>query len=184
MATLLGTLTLAALCGAVVWKDVRERRIPNGLVLGTVVAGLAWRFPLGGVEAVGYGALAAVLAFVFGFLFFLLGGLGAGDVKFMAGAGAFVGMEGLLVGFLVMAATGGIMALAATLRRGAAGRTFRNLGLIAITFGRDSFRGWKGEGPTATLMSGESDPVRNPYGIAIAAGALAGWCFPLLGWSL
>lgn len=183
MLPLTGTLALVGLCAAAVWTDVRERRIPNGLALGAFFGGLAFRVPLG-FESVAFGLLAAVLAFVFGFLFFLLGGLGAGDVKFMAGVAAFVGTEGLLTGLLVMAVVGGLMAVVASVRQGVLGRTMRNVGLVALTFGRDSFRGWKGEGTAATLLEGAQAPVRNPYGVAIACGALAGWCAPLLGWSI
>ena len=177
------SLALIVFCGAAVWKDVRERRIPNALTLGALAAGLLFRVPMG-MEVVGSGLLAALLAFGFGFFFFLLGGLGAGDVKLMAGVAAFVGMEGLLVGLVVMAFTGGAMALVAAARKGALGRTFRNLFLIGLTFGKGSFRGWKGDSPAASLARPGPDAVRNPYGVAIAAGAMAGWLIPLLGWTL
>jgi prepilin peptidase CpaA len=179
---LLASLSLVSVCAAAVWKDVRERRIPNALVLSALGAGLAFRIPWG-LEAVGSGLLAVGIAFGFGIFFFLLGGLGAGDVKLMAGLAAFLGLDGLLVGMVVMALTGGVMAVVAAGRRGVLGRTFRNLFLIGLTFGKESFKGWKGESPGSTLTRA-GDAVRNPYGVAIAAGALAGWFFPLIGWTL
>jgi len=179
----LASMTLMLLCGAAVWKDVRERRIPNTVALAALLAGLVFRAPMGW-EVLGSGALAVVVAFAFGFFFFLLGGLGAGDVKLMAGVAAFLGMGGLLVGLVVMALTGGALALLTAARRGALGRTFRNLFLIGLTFGKDSFRGWKGESPAASLARPGPDAVSNPYGVAIAAGAIAGWFAPMLGWTL
>ena len=177
------SLLLLVICGAAVWRDVRERRIPNGLAFGALGVGIFTRIPAGW-EAVGSGVAAVGLAFAFGFLFFLLGGLGAGDVKFMSGLSAFLGMEGLLVGLVVMALTGGAMALVAAVGQGALRSTLRNLFLIGVTFGKDSFKGWKGQSPAASLARPGPDAVRNPYGVAIAAGALAGWFAPLLGWTL
>ena len=153
------------------------------LTLGALAAGLLFRVPMG-MEAVGSGLLAASMAFGFGFFFFLLGGLGAGDVKLMAGVAAFLGMEGLLVGLVVMAFTGAAMAVVTAARKGLLGKTCRNLFLIGLTFGKKSFTGWKGESMAATLTRPGADAVQNPYGVAIAAGAMAGWFVPLLGWTL
>lgn len=180
---LLASSLLLGICGAAVWTDVRARRIPNALAVGALGSGILIRIPAGW-EAVGSGVAAVGLAFAFGFLFFLLGGLGAGDVKFMSGLSAFLGLEGLLTGLLVMALMGGAMAVGAAVRQGALRRTLRNLGLIAVTFGKDSFKGWKGQSPAASLARPGPDAVRNPYGVAIAAGAIAGWFAPLLGWTL
>jgi prepilin peptidase CpaA len=179
----LASVLLLVICGAAVLKDVRERRIPNALALGALAMGVLTRIPAGW-EAVGSGLAAVGLAFVFGFLFFLLGGLGAGDVKFMSGLAAFLGLEGLLMGLVVMALTGGAMAVVAAVRQGALRGTLKNLFLIGVTFGKDSFKGWKGESPAASLARPGPGAVRNPYGVAIAAGAMAGWFAPLLGWTL
>jgi len=177
------TAALVALCIVACFFDLRERRIPNWLVLSALVAGLAFRAAVG-MEALVGGITAAGLAFGFGLFFYLLGGLGAGDVKLMAGLAAFLGLEGLLTGLAVMAGVGVIMALVATARRGVLRRTFANVFLIAVTFGKDAFKGYRGEGPMAHLSSPGRDAVRSPFGLAVAAGALAGWFAPLQGWAL
>ncbi|CAN5783592.1 hypothetical protein BH23GEM11_BH23GEM11_08650 [soil metagenome] len=175
------TVVIVGLSALAVRFDIAERRIPNWLVLTALVLGLAFRATLG-TGALLLGLLAAVLAFGFGVFFYLLGGLGAGDVKLMAGLAAFLGLEGLLTGLAVMAAVGVVMALWATWRRGLLKRTFRNLFLVGLTLGKDTFRGYKGEGNMMTLAKTGGDPVRSPYGVAIAAGALAGWFAPMIGW--
>jgi len=176
---------IVGLCAAAVRFDIAERRIPNWLVLAALVAGLAFRTTLG-TGALLLGLLAAMLAFGFGLVFYLLGGLGAGDVKLMAALAVFLGPEGLLVGMGVMAAVGVTMALWATWRRGLLGRTIQNLFLVGLTLEKDSFKGafkgYKGEGTMMTLAHAGGDPVRSPYGVAIAAGALAGWFAPMIGW--
>lgn len=174
---------LVALCLGAVFFDLSERRIPNCIAVVAFGAGLVSQVPFG-LDAVLGGLLAAGLAFGFGLFFYLLGGLGAGDVKLMAGLAAFLGTEGLLTGLAVMAAVGVAMALWSTGRKGLLGRTFRNLFLFGLTFGRESFRGWKGEGAMATLVNEGGAPVRSPYGVAVAAGAVTGWFAPLLGWAL
>lgn len=96
-ATLLGTVLALA-----IWSDVRERRIPNALVLMGLFAALLWQ--VAGPEgrwsfdplrpgAVGFvGALAGgLLTMVVLFPAFALGALGAGDVKLMGVVGVFLG---------------------------------------------------------------------------------------------
>jgi Flp pilus assembly protein protease CpaA len=82
---LIGLVILAA------WIDIRQRRIPNWLTGGLIVSGLVRATVIGGK-----GALIHSVAGVFGgagvpLVLFALGALGGGDVKLMAGIGAWVG---------------------------------------------------------------------------------------------
>jgi prepilin peptidase CpaA len=164
-------------------SDLVSRRIPNRLTIGCFAAGMALRVPLG-LSALGWGVTAALLAFVFGFVFYLIGGLGGGDVKLMAGLATFLEPDGLLVGLLAMAGVGGIMAIVTSWRAGRLRSVLTNVRLFVLTAGRDSFKGWKGESPMATLATANANAVTNPYAVAIGVGALAGWIAPLGGWVL
>lgn len=174
----LATVILMAVCLTAMFLDARYRRLPNWLTLGALLIALALRSP-DGWSTVGSGLISAALAFAFGIPFYLLGGLGGGDVKLMAGLAAFLDPRQLVPALLVMAFTGAGMALVAAARQGALGRVLGNVATILlsfVTFGRYAFSGWRrGEG--ASLPGGPADPpaVSNPYGVAIAAGALAGW---------
>jgi len=176
----ISTTFLVAICSWAIWTDVRERRIPNVLTMGAFATGMLLRVP-SGLEAVGFGLLSVALAFAFGLLFYLIGGLGAGDVKLMAGLASYFDPGGLLVGLSVMAGVGVIMSLVAVVRARRLGATFRNLLGFLLTFGRDSFKGWKGEGPAVSLQSAGNSGVTTPYAVAIASGALAAWFLPLIG---
>ena len=83
------------------WWDIRERRIPNWLSGGAFVASLVASLATDGIglSACGLGFLLGGLAL---FLPFVLGAVGAGDVKFAAVAGAWlgpaVGIQALLLG--------------------------------------------------------------------------------------
>ena len=164
-------LALALVCFVAVWFDLRTRRLPNWLTVGALVVALGARALIPGLE-VWPGLASAGLAFAFGLPFFLLGGLGGGDVKLMAGLAAFLEPEKLMIALLVMAFTGAAMALLTAARKGLLAPTLANVHVLVLTMGRKSFQGWK-QGPPGKT----EDRVSNPYAPAIVAGALAGWFF-------
>jgi prepilin peptidase CpaA len=174
--------SLLVFCSLAVIFDLRARRIPNALSVAALVIGLSLRVPHGW-ESLGWGLTAAFAAFVFGFVFFLLGGLGGGDVKLLAGLASFLEPIGLVVGLAVMAVTGGVMALTSVIRARRVKSTGTNLALFFVTLGKASFSGWKGESPMASLSNHGGASVTNPYAIAICLGALTGWITPFLGWT-
>lgn len=166
-----------ALCLAAVMLDVRLRKLPNWLTVGALVSAVALRSP-GGWGAVGTGLGSMALALAIGVPLFLVGGLGGGDVKLMGGLATFLDPGALLPALLVMACTGGVMALIAAARKRALGRVLRNVRTMLmtfVTFGRQTFSEWRrGEDGMSPESTG-SETIANPYGVAIAAGALAGW---------
>lgn len=104
MATLLGVLSIAA------FKDLRERRIPNRLILIGFAAAFVIAF-LMGFEAV-LSAFIGVLSALFVFFpVYLWGALGAGDVKLLMVVGAFLGTQQLLFATLFIFLAGGALAL-------------------------------------------------------------------------
>lgn len=96
---------------AITYMDVRYRRIPNKLVLVTLLGGLTLNFIFGG----SHGLLLSLggLALAFGLMFFLhvFGTMGAGDVKLFAAIGAVIGASLVLPTLLVVALTGGLLAV-------------------------------------------------------------------------
>jgi prepilin peptidase CpaA len=164
-------LALALICSIAVWFDLRTRRLPNWLTVGALGVALVARVLTTGVE-VWPGVASAGLAFAFGFPFFLMGGLGAGDVKLMAGLAAFLEPGKLTVALLVMAFAGAAMALVVAARKGLLAPTLASVHVLVLRMGRRSFEGWKQGSPTTT-----EGRVSNPYAPAIVAGALAGWFF-------
>lgn len=173
----LATGLLVGVCATAVALDVSRARLPNWLTLGALLVALGLRAP-GGWETVGLGMVSAALALAFGFPFYLLGGLGGGDVKLMAGLAAFLDPRALVTALLVMALTGGAMTLIAAARRRALGQLVRNFGTLLLSIfilGREAFSGWREQEATGPGAASGPDPITNPFGVAIAAGALAGW---------
>jgi prepilin peptidase CpaA len=97
--------------GVATFTDLRGRRIPNWLVLPFMVAGGVVSACLHGWHGVGQSLCGLGLgALVFG-LFFLMGGMGMGDVKLCAAIGAWIGPDQLFIALVITGLAGGVMVL-------------------------------------------------------------------------
>ena len=151
---------------AMLW-DVTRRRIPNALVLSGLLAGLLLRLPAGW-GPLGGGLAGVGLALALTFPLFALRGLGGGDVKLFAAAGAFLGPMGFIAALLASAIIGGLLAVVLAIRRGvllAVVLDMKDLAVNAATLGR--------VGERKTLDTPGALTI--PYGAAIALGSLAVW---------
>ena len=93
--------------------DLARRHIANWIPAAALAGGFGWQIGQGGW----HGALTALGGTIAGFavflVFYLLGGMGGGDVKLMAGFGALLGAGQLLEAALWTAGVGGILAVGA-----------------------------------------------------------------------
>lgn len=101
---------LVALAAAVI-TDLRRHRIPNALVLTVVVAALVLQTLAGGWQGLGAGLLGAATGLACFMPFYVLRGMGAGDVKLLAAVGAFLGAKGALFAALAALIAGGVGAI-------------------------------------------------------------------------
>lgn len=135
-------------------EDLWRRQISNWIPLTGLVTGLAWHGYTGGWS----GALNSLAGTAAGFLvflvFYVLGGMGGGDVKLMASFGAILGWRGVLWASLWTAAVGGVLAL-------------------LVIGGRKIWRWFAGRVLGRPSAAAEDDSI--PYAPAIALGGLLGW---------
>jgi prepilin peptidase CpaA len=93
--------------------DLARRHIANWIPAAALAGGFGWQIGQGGWQ----GALTALGGTIVGFavflVFYVLGGMGGGDVKLMAGFGALLGAGHLLEAALWTAGVGGIIAVGA-----------------------------------------------------------------------
>ena len=93
-------------------------RSPNWLTFPLILTGLCYHSLL----SAGQGWVFAIAGFAFGLVillpFFLLGGVGAGDVKLLAGIGSWLGLHDVVAVFLVTGTLAGIYSLATMLIQG------------------------------------------------------------------
>lgn len=152
---------LAVFLAAAVIEDLARHRISNVLTFGAALLALGLQFIVNGPDGVlsGLGGLAVGLAV---FLpFFLLGGMGAGDVKAMAAAGAFLTPWTSLLAAGLSLVAGAVFGLVLLAWRGGLADTFRAWSLRLVIADRSV----RPDVPVAAAM-------RFPYALAIATGTL------------
>ena len=92
--------------------DVRSSRVPNFITFPLALVGLGFH----AISDSGNGILFSVEGLGLGFtlliVFYVYGGMGAGDVKLLAAVGAVVGPLNVFVGFLFASLLGGLYAVA------------------------------------------------------------------------
>jgi prepilin peptidase CpaA len=161
------TLVLLVACVS----DLRTRRIPNTVVLTLLVLGAAYSTAALGLQA---GISHVATGFAVGLLlwlpFWLLGWLGAGDVKLFAGGAAWLGAWGALQAAGVAAIAGAILSIVwLGWQRGV--RVAFEKSFIAMVHPR-----------VLTSASAAVNSRRRlvPYGVALAVGLLVVAWFPSL----
>jgi prepilin peptidase CpaA len=93
------------------WIDGRQLRVPNWMTYPLVLSGLVYGAVSGGWGGLGASALGMVVGLACLLPLYSVGGMGAGDVKLMAGMGAWVGAAATWYAFCVSVVVGAIMAL-------------------------------------------------------------------------
>lgn len=158
-------LLCASICASIgAISDWRTRRIPNLLTGSAFVLGLLLHLVAGGWRQMAIAAAAGFLSGAAFFLFFIVGGMGGGDVKLMAAVGCIAGFGSLMELFLSIVLIGGLFALALAMLRGRLKSTLSNVGALLFHHGRSGLL----QHPELNLLNTET--LRLPYGIAIAAG--------------
>src|SRR5438046_1383152 len=109
---------LAPLAIFVIYYDVRYRRIPNVLVLATLLAGISINTAFSGVHGMLSSFEGFALAFFPMLLMHIFGALGAGDVKLFGAVGAVLGVSLVPLTFVVVVMLGAVLAIYTMLRAG------------------------------------------------------------------
>src|SRR4051812_27403898 len=162
--TIIVELFLIPLAVLIIYHDVRYRRIPNPIVLATLISGLAINLTLGGFS----GGLSSIggclLAFVLMFILHVFGAMGAGDVKLFAAIGSVLGAQLVLPTFVVVVLTGGVLALVSVVRSGVFATTMHRVLQILVGL----LPGW--QMPKFSVPADRRLTI--PYGVAITIGAI------------
>jgi prepilin peptidase CpaA len=150
-------IPVLVLVSAAARADVRTRKIPNRLTFPALLLGLAVHLAFGG----GAGLLASLAGMSVAAVLlpgWRLGWMGAGDVKLMAAAGAWLTFPHAVVALLASLVAGGVIAALVAMRRGVLWAALRNVAWTAS---------WSLSGsPSAAPTTG----IRFPFAFAILAG--------------
>ena len=154
--------------------DLKSRRIPNELVATIMATGILFAFTAPVVlPALAMSFAGIALGFGIWIAFYLVGAIGAGDVKFFAAAGAWLGPAATWRAALVAALVGGVLALVTLVLERRLGDALRRMALAASS---GSMAVLQAEGSIAPDV--RRRPL--PYGVALALGVLAVAWFPSL----
>ena len=141
---------IAILVGlAAMIDDLARRQIANWIPLAALAAGFGWQIGQSGLRGLLYAGIGTVAGFAVFLIVYLLGGMGGGDIKLMAGFGALLGFHQVIAAALWIAGVGGLLAVGV-------------LGARALT---GALRGTKG---MAAKQDQSQDSI--PYAPAIALG--------------
>ncbi len=103
---------------AATWSDLRTRRIPNVVTVAGAAAGFVLHVLNGGTAGAWTSIAGALVGFALFVVFFLAGGMGAGDVKLFAAIGALLGPQSTLLVFVLTGLIGGLVAVVVARRSG------------------------------------------------------------------
>jgi prepilin peptidase CpaA len=149
--------------------DVKERRIPNwvvllGMVLGFALNGVAWGWSGLLTSAKGFGLALAVY-----FGMYMLRAMGAGDAKLMAAIGSITGAANWLGIMFCTAIFGGVLAVITIATKGRFARTIWNVGFILgeLSKGRAPYKNM----PELDVASPHAATL--PHGVAVLCGVTA-----------
>jgi prepilin peptidase CpaA len=157
-------ILLAPMATFIMYYDVRYRRIPNVLVLATLIGGLAINTSLAGFGGTISSLEGFALAFIPMFLIHLFGAMGAGDVKLFGAVGAVLGVAMVPMTFIIVVMLGAALAVYSMLRSGTVFSTLH--GVLRIVVG--ILPGW--EMPRFAIPADRKHTI--PYGVAIMLGSL------------
>lgn len=96
--------------------DYQKQKIPNYLTFPTVFIALIYHFYLTGMDGLLFSILGTITGLALLIIPYIMGGMGAGDVKLLAALGAFVGAKSVFFIFLFTALIGGVYAILVLIR--------------------------------------------------------------------
>lgn len=153
--------------------DLRERRIPNFIVFPALLTGLAINAVTGGLGGLLFGLKGLATGFALLFIPYLVGGMKAGDVKFLAAIGAFTGTTDVVRALLATVLFYPLLAAIAVTREKKIKVTWLRFRRVLLNFLGFFVPGLK---LYAIRLDGQDDPsiasATTPFGVAIAAGTL------------
>ena len=158
--------------------DLKERKIPNKITFTGILIGILFNIITGGWMGLLQSLLGMFAGLAIFFLPFVMGGMGAGDVKLMGAIGALMGWKFSFMTALYSAIVGGIMVLIHLLYTGKLRETMKKMLYVLINLLLQVFIRL---GYNETVYKAHEKYSKNgqdykkiyiPYGVAIAGGTV------------
>jgi len=159
-----GSSLLCAAAASV--QDARRHRIPNSVTAPAIACGLVLHAFLGRWSGIGDAVLAGLAAGTIALLFWLVGGMGGGDVKLLAAIGSIAGCAALPALLVAVAVSAALVAAAVSLYHGRLRQAMANAGVLLEHHARHGIR------PHPDLNLDNPAALRVPFALPAAAGCL------------
>jgi prepilin peptidase CpaA len=160
-------ITVILVVAAVI--DGYKLKVPNWLTFPLVLSGWIFGAVSGGLPGLGESLLGTVVGLALLLPLYAVGGMGAGDVKLLAGVGAWVGAGTTFYAFCASAIMGGVIALGMVLWR----RSWRHHKNQLFTIVNEIVTIGNPTELAAIAAARKSSMLLLPYGIPIAIGSIA-----------
>jgi prepilin peptidase CpaA len=160
-------VTVALIVAAVI--DGYQLKVPNWLTFSLIISGWVMSFVTAGWAGLGWSLAGTAVGLALLMPAYAIGGMGAGDVKLLAGVGAWVGSMITLYAFCVSAIVGGLIAIVMVLYRKAWNKHYYQFWTIwtEVMTIRDP------EQLSQIAAERKSSMLLLPYGIPLAIGTIA-----------
>ena len=165
---LLMTMLALGLLGAAI-TDVRSCKIPNAITFSLVLWGLLIHSATNGLDGFLFSLKGLGVGLGLLIIFYIWGGMGAGDVKLLGAVGAIIGPADVFIAFLVTASLGGLYAIGLMILTWGLPSTAERVRVILTT--------WLVTRIFTTPPPASSGQPKLRYGLAIGLGTLGaqGW---------
>jgi prepilin peptidase CpaA len=150
--------------------DIKSRRVPNFLTGPAILAGLMLHLLLDSWYGLGDSALSGFVGFAVFLIFYLAGGMGAGDVKLITAVGCLAGTHYIAFLLAYTAIAGGVMGLVLAVVRGRLKETLLSVFTMMAHHRREGLT------PHPEINVLNERKLRLPYALAITAGCALTFC--------
>jgi prepilin peptidase CpaA len=160
-------VTVTLVVAAVI--DGWQLKVPNWITFPMILSGWAFSAWMGGWSGFGASLLGTAVGLLLLMPAYAIGGMGAGDVKLLAGVGAWVHAETTFFGFCVSAVVGGVIAVVMVLVT----RSWQKHRQQFMTIVGEMVSIGNPNELSAIAAKRKSSMMLLPYGIPIAIGCIA-----------
>jgi len=160
-------VTVTLVVAAVI--DGLQLKVPNWITFPMIASGWIYSTAAFGWEGLLYSFLGTLVGLALLMPAYAIGGMGAGDVKLLAGVGAWVWSTNTFYAFCLSAVVGGVIAVGMVLCRGVWNKHSAQFWMIL-----NEIRTVRDPEELATIAADrKSSMMLLPYGIPIAIGSIA-----------
>ncbi|TDL73866.1 prepilin peptidase [Rhodococcus qingshengii] len=146
------------------FTDIKSRKILNTVTLPAIIFGLVINIFYTGFDGFMYSGRGFLVGLSLLLVPYMLGGMGAGDVKLMAAIGALMGTSFVFYSFIYTALIGGVLAIVLIFHKRGFMNTIKSF-LFKVLFFRSSIG-------SMIISNDKKSSISFPYGVAIVLGTL------------